>query len=1078
MRSIPFLIAFSWILLSSCLPANQINCSANINLFTDLLGTLAYISALDCSNSLNHIYIMIAILLSIVLIFIIISVLLKRKVEKTAKDLLWQKEQLALAIKAGDVKVWGYDVKRNLLYNIEGKCFPETFTKIEDVINCIHPDYLHLWQSRRDSILRGEDPKESTVICYKFTESENWTYIEENLFLVRNSDGEVERIVGTHKNITQKYKEKARKEYMLEQYQKVLDASSVKLEIYDNQGVLLSLSNEDEHKSLIKLAENFKDNDFVNEEVLQNIAQNKSIVLTKKIQNTHNDGVSYDLVFVEIAISPILNASGQLDNIVITLIDVTDNISKTKELISLNEEKEIMLSNMPDGYVMFNNAGEPEYANNSFCKILGIDNFEEFRNSKINIFDSEFFGPDISKCCKENINIQVKISVNFDKIKPLFSTRTEGVRHFLVRCCSILSTQSQVKGYMLIINDETSEVNHSKAIKESHRKTELAVQVSGLIQWDFTCSNEKVSLNKPNGDSYDVDIDYILSKICDEDIDKVLQIIAQLRRGDKSPFKTEVRVHLDDDINKYYSVTGTPLKLDSQDNVMSYTGFIRDNTLSYNLTQELKSQNELNQLVLDNMRSGIVFLDLDGIVLWENVSVKFPLEVTGGKLLFEVGKHCWDSHSEAKIPCEDCLVKAVTSGRCTSMDTKKKLLSGSTIEIVANAAYNDNKELKGVVLRVDDISIRTRLYDEVETARNDAQMALQLLQDIVERIPGLIFIKDANDDFRYILGNKMFEQFCGYDAKYAIGKTDYDLYDKDEADEYVNADKRVIESGGNVVIDSVTNLADGSKVYWQITKSAIHTVDGRTLIVALGADLTKEKEYSNSLKIAKEKAEEADKLKSAFLANMSHEIRTPLNAIVGFSELVINTEDVEDRKAYCKIIATNNELLLRLINDILDLSKLDAGTVELCPIEFDLPSYIKELEAVVRVRMKDSPVKLMIDNPYKDYIVSLDRNKLTQIIMNFVTNSIKYTPSGYIKVGYKEKDGGVLFYVEDSGIGIADNKKDKIFQRFEKLDQFAQGTGLGLSICKSLAELNGGKIGFESEQGKGSYFWFWKKRGI
>ena len=245
------------------------------------------------------------------------------------------------------------------------------------------------------------------------------------------------------------------------------------------------------------------------------------------------------------------------------------------------------------------------------------------------------------------------------------------------------------------------------------------------------------------------------------------------------------------------------------------------------------------------------------------------------------------------------------------------------------------------------------------------------------------------------------------------------------------------------------------------------TADG---IVIRVDDVTEREEMIKELQIAKMHAEQSDKLKSAFLANMSHEIRTPLNAIVGFSGLMMYASD-EEKEDYMQIINNNNEMLLKLISDILDLSKLEAGSVELKYEEFDLTDYFNSMFASMKQRAANPKIKIVAVNPYQHCLVTLDRNRLAQIITNYVTNAIKYTPEGTIEMGYEYREEGIYFYVKDSGIGIPDEKKSKVFHRFEKLDEFAQGTGLGLSICKAIAEAMGGNVGFESEYGKGSLFW-------
>lgn len=233
------------------------------------------------------------------------------------------------------------------------------------------------------------------------------------------------------------------------------------------------------------------------------------------------------------------------------------------------------------------------------------------------------------------------------------------------------------------------------------------------------------------------------------------------------------------------------------------------------------------------------------------------------------------------------------------------------------------------------------------------------------------------------------------------------------------------------------------------------------------------KENNEELKVAKEQAEQSNKLKSAFLANMSHEIRTPLNAIVGFSELLKDTEQQEEREEYWNIIRTNNDLLLRLIGDILDLSKMEAGLIELRAEPFDMATLFDEIYASMSQRITNPRVQLITNRPYTCCIVMLDRNRVSQVITNFITNAIKFTNQGYIRMSYISVDGGIMVEVEDTGIGIEEEKIPKVFERFYKLNDFAQGTGLGMSICKAIVDAQNGKIGVESKFGKGSTFWAW-----
>jgi len=243
-------------------------------------------------------------------------------------------------------------------------------------------------------------------------------------------------------------------------------------------------------------------------------------------------------------------------------------------------------------------------------------------------------------------------------------------------------------------------------------------------------------------------------------------------------------------------------------------------------------------------------------------------------------------------------------------------------------------------------------------------------------------------------------------------------------------------------------------------------------------DITEQKRMYHELEEAKLKAEQSDKLKSTFLANMSHEIRTPLNAIVGFSDIMRYADSEEDIEEYNRIISANGELLIQLIDDILDLSKIEAGFIELNVSKFDLSALLRELTITLQQRAKNG-VLVNAEVPRENFFVELDQKRIMQLVMNFASNAVKFTQKGSVTLGYELLESGertvkvryLKIYVRDTGIGISEENQQKLFKRFEKFDTFAQGTGLGLSIVKSIVTLMGGEVGMISKFGEGSTFW-------
>lgn len=258
---------------------------------------------------------------------------------------------------------------------------------------------------------------------------------------------------------------------------------------------------------------------------------------------------------------------------------------------------------------------------------------------------------------------------------------------------------------------------------------------------------------------------------------------------------------------------------------------------------------------------------------------------------------------------------------------------------------------------------------------------------------------------------------------------------------------------------------DGSKHYFQ---ARIAPFEGNT-VLALIHDIGDRIRRSEELIEAKRRAEDADRMKSVFLANMSHEIRTPLNAIVGFSEIMAVTENEEEKHEYLEIIQKNSNLLLQLINDILDLSRIESGKSEMHFQQVEIAGLVDEVEKVHQLKMKLN-VDLKVVRPQGEFWTSTDRNRVMQVLFNFLSNAIKNTETGSITLGLKQEGDWLKLFVSDTGCGIPEEKLPQIFTRFEKLNDFVQGTGLGLSICKSIVERLGGRIEVSSELGKGSTF--------
>ena len=313
------------------------------------------------------------------------------------------------------------------------------------------------------------------------------------------------------------------------------------------------------------------------------------------------------------------------------------------------------------------------------------------------------------------------------------------------------------------------------------------------------------------------------------------------------------------------------------------------------------------------------------------------------------------------------------------------------------------------------------------------------------------------------------------DIEHFEGKKCWQALYKDKTGECEFCPKKhlIDENGQPTKVYSWDYQRPFDKCWFRVFSAAFAWIDGQIAHVITSVDINHQKTIEEELRVAKEKAENLDRLKSAFLANMSHEIRTPLNAIVGFASLLVESDDKKERQDYVDIMQENTELLLQLISDILDLSKIEAGTLDFTMDHLDIKSFCEDIMRNYDIK-EDKPVPVLLAPDLPEYYIYTDKKRLMQVITNFINNALKFTNEGQIMLEYRHKaeSNEIEFAVTDTGMGIAPDKVDQVFDRFVKLNSFSKGTGLGLSICRSIIEHLGGTIGAESEIGVGSRFWF------
>ena len=362
-----------------------------------------------------------------------------------------------------------------------------------------------------------------------------------------------------------------------------------------------------------------------------------------------------------------------------------------------------------------------------------------------------------------------------------------------------------------------------------------------------------------------------------------------------------------------------------------------------------------------------------------------------------------------------------------------------------------------------------------ELEMRQSQHTINFLNILMDTILSNVFVeitvKDIFNGFRYIYFNKAAEEFTGVKAEDILGKTDFELFpDSRRAHEIRTEDYHTIKTGRMVKKMVEYEKPNGEVRIVNIVRLLITNPDpgASLLLLVMLNDITEQRQDQLALM----KVQEADKMKNAFIANMSHEIRTPLNAIVGFAHLVTETTNASEQREYFSIINKNCDLLLKLINDILDLSKIESGRLNYNVSEVELRDICQEDYVVQSLKMTSDVALLYNSVAMPSVHLWIDPHRVEQVLLNLLSNAIKFTSKGFISLFYEVEDMFVRVSVMDTGIGIPEDKLESVFERFVKLDDFYQGVGLGLPICKMIVEQLGGEIGVRSELGKGSTFWF------
>lgn len=894
------------------------------------------------------------------------------------------------------------------------------------------------------------------------------------------------------------------------------------------------------------------------------------------------------LRYFEITVSVVRNDRGEIDKYLFIAQDMTERTLLQNRYEKLYNQKEALLEALPIGVELYDADGDMIYMNDADRRIFGMDK-DAYVRKKINIFENPTLPQEVRDAIRNREKIQDHVEYSFDLVREsgfYETSRQDSVCQIACNGTPVLSDTGETEGYVFILEDVTEAVRAEELLRQSKKKTELAMQAAEIILWEFdtrtgslVVENESLS---GEGNLKSCPVEYYKDFVHPDDWEATHAIVSEQFAGLDKTFRYNIRIRLSGYPEwQYCTINASPYEKDDDGKVIKYVGFCKNNT-------ELQRRKILQENILNNIPLPIHIEDVeDGFrYVFCNEESQRLFGTREGETIYSI----LDEKQAKRMQKSDLKVFntgepyfgveriVLKDGRSYDMIVRKTIIYNGSKRLLLNVRWDQSlqndlkRRAKVLSISMEVMNAYTWFYEpskdrmsfgegfdkidrdvsEVDTFEkfvsyihpDDRQTFIDTAQAILQEESGEASVQyriALREDGVYewwetrgVLETSMFNDapykyICGMAINIETHKqTELTLLrNKEELNQLVRQNELVLNNTNsglayitpdytvqweNISVVSV-GLPHGAYRRGEFCyKSAYNrdtpcedcvlqramkshqmervkfSLDNQRAVEVFATpvlkddgeldgivvrvdDVSDRERMIEELRQAKLVAEQSDKLKSSFLANMSHEIRTPLNAIVGFSDLLVHVDDQSDREEYVRIINTNNELLLKLINDILDLSKYEAGAMELKYEEFDFSEYFNNMAMSMKQRVTNPNVRLLAVNPYATCRVTLDKNRIAQVMTNYVTNAIKYTPKGFIEMGYDLVEGGIRLYVKDSGIGIQDEKKDKVFHRFEKLDEFAQGTGLGLSICRAITESMGGRVGFESQYNEGSLFW-------
>ncbi len=801
--------------------------------------------------------------------------------------------------------------------------------------------------------------------------------------------------------------------------------------------------------------------------IRENLSKGEAVV--EELVNYRKDGTAY---WVRISIKPIFDEAGNITHFIAIQNDITSRKEREIAFEALYKEVADYKFALDQSAIVstFNDAGKIVYVNKKFCDINGVAEADiigkDYRTVSLSMRNKTVMGP-----------VWASLAAGYIWKGELVNRNCNGKSYWAeTTIVPLLDKSGKPTQFLAIQNDITERKELENELLTNKNKLELAMQIAQLGTWEIDTINRTLHLSKELRVIYqfplndDISLDEFCSRIHKDDIDDTLAAIG-LNGDSTATEEIEYRFVINGETR--YMVSNISIKKNEEGIMTGTFGTAKDITQKKLTDLALKKSEEEKAVVLNNAQTMICIHDMDGVIIdvnaaGEKMSGFTKKEVVGLNLKYIVSPEYQEYFQQYLA---DIKQNKTASGSLQIINKAGQRRAW----LYQNTVYDNNGNAPYVIASSIDIT-------ESVIAQNEIEQQRQFIRQIIDNSPNVIYV--MNEDRQIILSNKTFANYYQFDDRVVllaedVSKGPGDIFLGDIETMRCLKEGEILRQEG-----SIENQADNNNLNWfSIIKKCFKEKSGKKYILCFGMDITQRHQVQSDLIVANEMVERSLKVKDQFISNMSHEIRTPLNAVIGFTDLLAETPLNHEQGQYIDIVKTASQNLLALINNILDLSKIESGNLALESLPIDIKKTVIDVTKILEPKAKNKSIQILynVDSNVPDKMMG-DQLRLSQILFNLLGNAVKFTDEGHVEVGCKMVNGSdnqkfyIAFYVKDTGIGVPQEKQDDIFERFTQANTDTQrlygGTGLGLNIAKSIVDMYGGTLRMESVPGQGTTFHF------